>query len=142
MKKRLSSSQQFVQRLELIDVIDTEPPASNAEAEKVLRDAGVDPKAFLGRMRSHVQGVRGKHAQERLAQAAQVRSSESARLSSRSHSFSALPIEELRARVLALGASQHGFAVAHKGLAESASREELEALLAEYEHLEDENKRG
>ncbi|WNG20407.1 hypothetical protein [Cystobacter fuscus] len=136
--KKLSSAQEFVQRLELLEAIDSEPPANSAEAEKIMHNTGVDPKAFLARTRAHIQGIRSKLAEERLAQAAQARTAESARLATRTRSFSSLSLEELKARVSALGASNQGFAVAHKGLTGPASREELEALLAEHEHLEDE----
>ncbi|NVJ28775.1 hypothetical protein HUW62_47045 [Myxococcus sp. AM011] len=137
MRQKISPAQEFIQRLELLDLDEIVPPSSVEEADKILREAGVNPAEFSIRIRAHVQSVRQRLTRSQLAQSTTKRKEEESRLTALISRYADFSIEQLRAKVRALSIApqNHQISVAHKGLSSSASREDLEALLTEFEHL-------
>ncbi|WP_155893203.1 hypothetical protein [Cystobacter fuscus] len=141
MKTKLTSAQEFVQRL---DAVDAQAPMDDAQIKATLREAGVAPGELVAQARAHIKSIRKSLAADRLANAEAARRAEEERLLNSAKKYVHFSLEEIRGKLRQLAAKlgNERMAVAHKNLTSGSSREELEELLAEYEHLEAEHTNG
>jgi hypothetical protein len=126
------------QLLHALDRLDDSVPMEDVEVGKVLSDVGVDPRAELTRAMVLVENALARERSERYARAANERGGALRRLSA---GVAPRPRAQNLARLRQLQATAPTGSELHANFKnfETASDEDLDRIVAEFEHLLGEN---